>query len=84
MRARSFPVTNYWIDVTDQGTPGTYVYGSTQAPVNFLDFNRGEPNNANHHCVGFLGEVDFRWDDAPCSSKRNFICEMKTEVYDVR
>ncbi|KAJ8311765.1 hypothetical protein KUTeg_011120 [Tegillarca granosa] len=79
MRARSFPDSNYWIDVTDQGAPGTYVYGSTQAPVNFLDWNPGEPNDVNHHCVGLYHRFDFKWDDFSCSNKRRFICEIKAE-----
>ncbi|KAK6165835.1 hypothetical protein SNE40_022672 [Patella caerulea] len=44
-------------------------------PVVYTDFPPGEPSHENENCVTLLHLFWFRWNDAPCDSLSDIICE---------
>ncbi|XP_048727626.1 perlucin-like [Ostrea edulis] len=77
---------NYWIGLSDIINEGHYIWQTTQDNVDFSDWATGEPNDLGHteDCAEFYHPVSFQWNDAPCSTKSNFICEKSsTSVPDV-
>ncbi|XP_069460032.1 CD209 antigen-like protein C isoform X1 [Ambystoma mexicanum] len=64
----------YWISLTDIDTEGKWHWGDG-TPLTFSNWNKGEPNNDknNEDCVEM--RPDGFWNDLPCSTKFNFICE---------
>ncbi|XP_078331886.1 perlucin-like [Crassostrea virginica] len=69
--------TNYWIGLSDSIQEGHYLWQSTQDNVDFTDWAPGEPNDDHHteDCTELFQPFGFHWNDAPCSTKSNFICE---------
>ena len=51
--------------------------GKTTVPMNYTNFQSGEPNNAGgkEDCVHML--TSFKWNDWKCSHKICFVCEYK-------
>ena len=45
----------------------------------FTNWNRGEPNNLNEHC-GMIYRVSGKWNDAYCSSRIKYICEISGKL----
>ncbi|MFO0591049.1 MAG: CotH kinase family protein [Polyangiaceae bacterium] len=67
----------WWIGVNDQSAEGVYVW-TDGTPLNFLDWNAGEPNNAGDsedcgHLADWAGGL---WNDIPCGDPQNYICEL--------
>ncbi|VDI33700.1 Hypothetical predicted protein, partial [Mytilus galloprovincialis] len=72
---------DYWIGGTDNGTEDIFRWEPSGHPFNVTIFNvthwgPGEPNNLGNieHCVDYYQKT---WNDAPCDTKVNYICEIK-------
>ena len=67
----------YWVggeDVTDEGK-FSWINGER---VNSLPWTYGNPsnNNRNEHCLAMTSTHHFDFNDAACSTKFHFICEI--------
>jgi hypothetical protein len=49
--------------------------GHAMMNAGYTNMEVGEPNNQGD-CVDLLAQFDYRWNDAPCSAKCNFICKI--------
>ena len=69
----------YWIGGRDDLVEGQWLWMPSRAAVNFTDWAPGEPNNVHgaENCMDLFIRLDWHWNDAPCDTKINFICEMK-------
>ena len=50
-------------------------WSSVNQRVSFTIWAPGEPNDSGY-CIQMWSEEQHYWDDAPCSSPVNFICEI--------
>lgn len=66
-----------WIGFNDIDSEGNFVWISGQ-PNSFTNWNMGEPNDADgEDCTELYTVVPGGvWNDAPCDSGHNFICEL--------
>ncbi|KAK3084198.1 hypothetical protein FSP39_009894, partial [Pinctada imbricata] len=66
-----------WIGATDEQSEGQWVWIKSQRIMTFTNWKFGEPNNLNNNenCLFLDGNSDYRWNDAPCDVRLNFICE---------
>lgn len=48
-----------------------------EEPMNYNDFERGEPSNLNgeENCVEMRKAFGFKWNDGSCYIKKFFVCE---------
>lgn len=67
----------YWIGATDENDEGWWTWSNSK-PLTFVNWKRGEPNNANgiENCAVLVVEfqVSF-WMDISCDSRFKYICE---------
>ncbi|XP_035667178.1 uncharacterized protein LOC118409908 isoform X2 [Branchiostoma floridae] len=65
----------YWIGLTDVRSEGTFVRSDeTESPAAYTNWYPHQPDNGGgEDCVEM--SVGHDWNDAPCSSRLNFICE---------
>ncbi|XP_052707225.1 perlucin-like isoform X1 [Crassostrea angulata] len=72
---------NYWIGLTDALVEGKFVWQTTQEDAVFVDWAPLEPNDLAHieDCGDLHSGYQFKWNDASCSSKFDFICEREIE-----
>lgn len=70
--------SSYWIGLSDIIQEGTYVWQTTQQRPDFADWGSDEPNDLHHNedCIELYQMKNFHWNDAPCSVKSKFICEI--------
>ena len=47
---------------------------SDNTPVDYLNWQSGEPNGLEGEDCGEMYPMDGTWNDVPCSEKRGFIC----------
>lgn len=70
---------NYWTGGKDDVTEGRWVWVSSGATFDFLDWNTGEPNNVGEgeDCLEFFKQTNHEnsWNDNSCEKSFNFICE---------
>lgn len=71
-------LASYWIGLSDIIQEGTYVWQTTQQRPDFTDWGSDEPNDLHHNedCIELYQMKNFHWNDAPCSVKSKFICEI--------
>nr|XP_017015057.2 C-type lectin domain family 3 member A-like isoform X2 [Drosophila takahashii] len=72
---------NYWMDITDSEDEGKFLSDLTEKKASFLKWMEGEPNNGADNdfvedCVEMRGDSKFYMNDAQCSNRANFICEL--------
>lgn len=74
----SLTLASYWIGLSDIIQEGTYVWQTTQQRPDFADWGSDEPNDLHHNedCIELYQMKNFHWNDAPCSVKSRFICEI--------
>ncbi|XP_078323438.1 perlucin-like protein [Crassostrea virginica] len=60
-----------WISGTDLSKKGQWKWLSTELPMKFTNWARGQPGNGDEHCVVFTNG----WDDYPCSHLEASVCE---------
>lgn len=74
----SLTLASYWIGLSDIIQEGTYVWQTKQQRPDFVDWGSGEPNDLHHNedCIELYQMKNFHWNDAPCSVKSKFICEI--------
>lgn len=70
---------NYWTGGKDDVTEGRWVWVSSGATFDFLDWNTGEPNNVGEgeDCLEFFKQTNHEnsWNDNSCEKSFDFICE---------
>ncbi|XP_078607085.1 uncharacterized protein LOC144879470 [Branchiostoma floridae x Branchiostoma japonicum] len=66
---------SYWIGLTDVRSEGTFVRSDeAESPAAYTNWYPHQPDNGGgEDCVEM--SLDHDWNDAPCSSRLNFICE---------
>ena len=65
--------TRAWIGLNDKEKEGTFQW-SDNAPINFVYWNNGEPNNvASEDCVELVKGL--YWNDMQCSDSLPYICK---------
>lgn len=75
----------YWIGGTDAVSEGEWIWATVVRPVQYTNWNPGEPNNNPDHnskhqdCMAMLGSNGL-WDDGWCETQHNFICEIELDV----
>ena len=63
--------------MSDESREGGFIWADG-APVNYINWNDGEPNNAgDEDCVVMWGDNGGVWNDVPCNLRFNAICEKK-------
>ncbi|XP_039671502.1 lactose-binding lectin l-2-like [Perca fluviatilis] len=64
-----------WIGLSDTQKEGSWMW-SDGCKVDYVYWNRGEPNNAGglEHCVHNNYDKDFKWNDVPCSGTIPSVC----------
>ncbi|XP_048752140.2 macrophage mannose receptor 1-like isoform X2 [Ostrea edulis] len=67
---------NVWIGLSDESFESQFIW-LDNSPVDFTNWNNGEPNSYSENCAEMIvsGERIGKWNDAPCSSKRGYICQ---------
>ncbi|XP_048752125.1 C-type lectin domain family 4 member M-like isoform X1 [Ostrea edulis] len=70
---------NYWTGGIDDVTEGKWFWAVSGSPLNFTDWNTGEPNNAlkNEDCLEFSKHTGRKkaWNDNRCDKTMKFVCE---------
>ena len=77
-KAMGIQGNDIWIGIDDISLEGTYTYASDGKSLTYTNWNIGQPNNSgnNEDCVFLLNQHELKWGDAPCSTKKFFICEL--------
>ena len=67
--------SRWWIGLNQLATFTNGFVWSDGSPLNLLNWERGEPNDANggEKCVEILESL--KWNDANCATEHPFICE---------
>ncbi|XP_078665688.1 uncharacterized protein LOC144908052 [Branchiostoma floridae x Branchiostoma belcheri] len=70
----------FWLGLNNQNGEGGWAWedGTPYSPAaDWTGWQPGEPNSNGEGCVNHLGAG---WNDAPCSSASNFICQLKDAI----
>ncbi|XP_078665877.1 uncharacterized protein LOC144908216 [Branchiostoma floridae x Branchiostoma belcheri] len=70
----------FWLGLNNQNGEGGWAWedGTSYSPAaDWTGWQPGEPNSNGEGCVNHLGAG---WNDAPCSSASNFICQLKDAI----
>ena len=71
------PVSNYSIRLggTDAAIENQWLSERTGAPLSYLNWANGEPNNSggNEHCINMIGDIAYNglWQDLGCFAPSN-------------
>ena len=72
-----------WIGINDKSEEGKFSYASDGKSLTYTNWNPGQPDDGeNNEDCGYLRDKKyknnkkFKWNDAPCSSKKSFICDI--------
>ncbi|XP_019631488.1 PREDICTED: uncharacterized protein LOC109475317 [Branchiostoma belcheri] len=74
------PNSPFWFGLNKQNGEGRWAWedGTPYSPTaDWTGWQPGEPNSNGGDCVNHLGA---RWNNAPCSSASNFICQLKDAI----
>ncbi len=65
-----------WLGANDFQSEGNFVWESSGAPLSYLNWFEGEPNNlgGNEGCMHF--RTDGQWNDRPCQLVLPAMCEV--------
>jgi hypothetical protein len=67
---------DWWIGLNDISSEGLFVW-SDATPVDYTQWNGGEPNNAGEEdCVHLPNWAGGNWNDLPCGSQARYICAL--------
>ena len=72
--AKKEDIGEFWLGIHDKNKEGTFVYASDNSPMEFNNFNKGEPNNGAsckcEDCVHVIYQpaAEGFWNDLPCNS----------------
>jgi hypothetical protein len=68
--------SDWWIGLNDLADEGTFVW-SDNTPLNFMNWNGGEPNNAGEEdCANVIPWGGGSWNDLPCDQARPYVCRL--------
>lgn len=68
-----FTDPHVWISGTDLAEQGKWKWLFTGLPMNFTNWSKGEPGNANERCVCYNKSNE--WHDCVCEHKFAFVCK---------
>ena len=70
---------DFWMDITDAGTEGVWVWNNTNVNATFTDWVPGAPDSyyGDEDCATFASYASYRWSDVNCSLKYKPVCEKK-------
>jgi hypothetical protein len=71
-----YPTTRWWMGINDRAAEGAWVWSDGSAH-GYTNWAAGEPNNIGDEDCGQLNRFwpDSTWNDEPCSTALNFVCE---------
>ncbi|XP_045204027.2 perlucin-like protein isoform X3 [Mercenaria mercenaria] len=69
--------SDFWIALTDSFEEGKWVWMNTWNTASFKKWAPGQPDDAGHSedCVHMCSGNSFKWNDIPCGTTRQFVCE---------
>lgn len=69
--------------LTDEMVENDFRWVDTNTNPEFVDWYPNEPSNGQHgeDCVIFWSAHDYSWNDTPCSSTHQTICESEYVVF---
>ena len=74
-------IGEFWLGIHDKNKEGTFVYASDNSPIEFNNFNKGEPNDGMQckceDCVHVIYQPQAKgfWNDLPCNShQKSVVC----------
>ncbi|XP_077564818.1 seminal fluid protein 24F [Haemaphysalis longicornis] len=76
---RRAKVRSAFIGLTDEQQEGVWLWVANSQKLRTTQFWRpGAPDNANdgEHCAQMSNEIDFGWDDVPCSTEGRYFCQL--------
>ncbi|KAI8497993.1 hypothetical protein Bbelb_239370 [Branchiostoma belcheri] len=72
------PNSPFWLGLNNQNGEGSWAWEDETPYSPTADWTGWEPNSNGGGCVNHLGAG---WNDAPCSSPSNFICQLKDAIH---
>ena len=75
--AKKEEIGEFWLGIHDKNEEGTFIYASDKWPIEFNNFEKGEPNNgasnlvySGEDCVHVIYQpaAEGFWNDLPCNS----------------
>lgn len=74
----------FYVGISDMLAENDWVLASSITPVNFTDWNPGEPDESQHNysqdCVAILASNGGHWIDHQCFEKHLYICQKEIPV----
>ena len=64
-----------WLGMSDIKQEGTFVWNSSNAPLNYTNWNDGEPNGGTEENCGSFWGTGPHWNDHNCDSQVDVLCE---------
>ena len=67
-------IHRFWLGIHDKNEEGTFVYVSDDSPIEFKNWNNGEPNDygKGEDCVALYPHIR-KWIDLPCQTDESSI-----------
>ncbi|XP_059149107.1 macrophage mannose receptor 1-like [Physella acuta] len=78
-RSMSYAGNMFWIGANDRATEKGWQW-INNSPFGFLNWDSGQPNNAQESDCAVMIKSSGRWDDLPCNNRYGFICKKKGRV----
>ena len=50
---------------------------SDGSPIDYENFNDGEPNSFEEKCIEMIHGTGYKWNDAFCTNTRPYICKVQ-------
>ncbi|CAC5388677.1 unnamed protein product [Mytilus coruscus] len=69
-----------WISGTDLLVDGEWIWAKEGRSINYFRWAPGQPDSSHMNlggedCIDLIRSKNFMWNDAPCESHINFVCE---------
>ncbi|KAK7484511.1 hypothetical protein BaRGS_00024267, partial [Batillaria attramentaria] len=84
--ARSQDYWGLWLGGTDMFSEGRFVWTSNQKLISnqsgYTNWGHGQPNDSgqSEDCAHLWRDIEYLWNDAPCTTLLNFACEIRLDV----
>jgi hypothetical protein len=77
-QAKAKGIGRFWLGIHDKKEEGTFVYVSDDSPIEFKNWNNGEPNDYGNDedCVAVYGNTNAyrrKWNDLSCQTHESSI-----------
>ena len=69
----------YWVGAADSINEREWIWMTSKTPMAYKDWLPGQPTNSggNENCM--MINYSGHWNDAPCKSPYNYVCEIEIE-----